>query len=174
MLGSLCLNVANVAAALSVLGLRSNGKNATAHKKFAEAIAMHYRCWSNILHSCTTALIKPSCCYEIDCPLDKGHKSSSAVQLQRSSLVIRSLYCTTICGTTHLPAWRRCMAFDCRYMLLLNVPGLGEEAMIAGTMFDGIQTKEALEVEGPMFEQLGIMDAMQKPGAATAAISWYR
>ena len=63
---------------------------------------------------------------------------------------------------------------NCRYMLLLNVPGKGEEAMLNGVMFDGIQTKEAAEVEGPMFEQLGMQEAMKKPGAMTAAINWYR
>jgi len=36
-------------------------------------------------------------------------------------------------------------------MLLLNVPGAGEEAITSRTMFDGIQTKEASEVEEPMF-----------------------
>jgi len=59
-------------------------------------------------------------------------------------------------------------------MLLLNVPGAGEEAITSGTMSDGIQTKEASEVEEPMFHQLGIMEAMQKPGAVTASINWYR
>lgn len=66
-----------------------------------------------------------------------------------------------------------CMCL-CRYMLLLNVPGKGEEALISGTMFDGLQTKEAAEVEQPMFEQLGMLEAMKKPGAVTAAVNWYR
>ena len=62
----------------------------------------------------------------------------------------------------------------CRYMLLLNVPGKGEECISSGNMFDGIATKEAQAVEQPMFEELGMMEAMQKPGAITAAINWYR
>lgn len=57
---------------------------------------------------------------------------------------------------------------------MLNVPGLGEEGLTSGTMFDGIATKEASEVEEPMFHKLGVMEAMKKPGAATAAINWYR
>ena len=61
-----------------------------------------------------------------------------------------------------------------RYMLLLNVPGKGEEALVNGTMFDGLQTKEAAEVEGPMFQQLGMLEAMQNPKAVTAAVNWYR
>lgn len=60
------------------------------------------------------------------------------------------------------------------YMLLLNVPGKGEECISSGNMFDGIATKEAQAVEQPMFEELGMMEAMQKPGAVTAAINWYR
>ena len=47
-------------------------------------------------------------------------------------------------------------------MLLLNVPDAGEQALMSGFMFDGIATKEASEVEQPMFQELGIMEAMQK------------
>lgn len=62
----------------------------------------------------------------------------------------------------------------CRYMLLLNVPDKGEECISSGNMFDGIATKEAQAVEQPMFQELGMMEAMKKPGAITAAINWYR
>ena len=42
---------------------------------------------------------------------------------------------------------------------MLHVPGLGEEGLTSGTMFDGIATKEASEVEEPMFQKLGVMEA---------------
>ena len=59
-------------------------------------------------------------------------------------------------------------------MLLLNVPDIGEQALMSGDMFDGIATKEASEVEMPMFQELGLMRAMQKKEGVTAAINWYR
>lgn len=46
--------------------------------------------------------------------------------------------------------------------------------MLSGTMFDGIQTEEAKKVEEPMFGELGMAQSMQKPGAVTAAVNWYR
>lgn len=59
-------------------------------------------------------------------------------------------------------------------MLLLNVPDAGEQALATGFMFDGIATKEALEVEQPMFQELGFMEAIQDKKALTASINWYR
>lgn len=41
-------------------------------------------------------------------------------------------------------------------------------------MFDGLQTEESQAMDGPMFQELGMIEAMQKPGAVTAAINWYR
>ena len=61
-----------------------------------------------------------------------------------------------------------------RYVLLLDAPGLGEQAMASGKIMDGLATKEAAEVEGPMWEQLGMIAGMQKPGAITAGLNWYR
>ncbi|KAL3155242.1 hypothetical protein ABBQ32_013176 [Trebouxia sp. C0010 RCD-2024] len=60
------------------------------------------------------------------------------------------------------------------YVLMLNIPGDGEKAMTSGTMFDGLQSEEAQAMDGPMFQELGMIEAMQKPGAVTAAINWYR
>ena len=71
-----------------------------------------------------------------------------------------------------LQHWRICTWY--RYILLLDVPGLGEQAMASGKMMDGLATKEAAEVEGPMWEQLGMIAGMQKPGAITAGLNWYR
>lgn len=62
----------------------------------------------------------------------------------------------------------------CRYTLLLCIPGAGEQAILSGTIADGIQTEEAKKVEDPMFEELGLFQSLQKPGALTAAINWYR
>ena len=60
------------------------------------------------------------------------------------------------------------------YRLLLCTPGAGEQAMLSGTVLNGIQTEEAKEVEDPMVEELGMIQSLQKPGALTAAINWYR
>ena len=57
---------------------------------------------------------------------------------------------------------------------MLNIPEDGEKAMTSGTMFDGLQTEEAQAMDGPMFQELGMIEAMQTPGAVTAAINWYR
>lgn len=61
-----------------------------------------------------------------------------------------------------------------RYFLVLSIPGEGEKAVTSGTLFDGLQSEEALALDGPMFQELGMIEAMQKPGAVTAAINWYR
>ena len=43
-----------------------------------------------------------------------------------------------------------------------------------GVMFDGLQRDAAAEVEAPMIKELGMVQALQKPGAVNAAINWYR
>ena len=59
-------------------------------------------------------------------------------------------------------------------MLAFNVPGVGEKLLLSGSMTQGLLSDEAMAVEGPMVQELGLIEALQKPGAATAALNWYR
>ena len=61
-----------------------------------------------------------------------------------------------------------------RYILAFNVPEVGEKLLLSGSMTKGIVSEEAMAVEGPMIQELGLMEALQKPGAATAGLNWYR
>ena len=62
----------------------------------------------------------------------------------------------------------------CRYILAFNVPEVGEKVLLLGSMTKGIVSEEAMAVEGPMIQELGLMEALHKPGAATAGLNWYR
>lgn len=62
----------------------------------------------------------------------------------------------------------------CRYILAFNIPGVGEKLLLSGSMTQGLLSDEAMAVEGSMVQELGLMEALQKPGAATAALNWYR
>ena len=59
-------------------------------------------------------------------------------------------------------------------MLLFNQPGIGEEALMSMRWAQGLVGPEAAALEGPMWKAHGSLEALQKPGTATAALSWYR
>ena len=61
-----------------------------------------------------------------------------------------------------------------RYMLLFNIPGKGEEALMAGALAKGFVSAEAAAAEGPMWASFKTFEHLAQPGVATAALSWYR
>jgi hypothetical protein len=62
-----------------------------------------------------------------------------------------------------------------RYIAFFSLRGIAEWAMASGKLFaEGAGPKEAAEVERPMVEQLGMLKGMDKPGAWTSGLNWYR
>lgn len=62
----------------------------------------------------------------------------------------------------------------CRYYLLFQNKGTGEKAVATQQWTAGLATKEALEVEEPMWQELGLTETMKDPDAITGGINWYR
>ena len=62
----------------------------------------------------------------------------------------------------------------CRYYLLFQNKGTGEKAVATKQWTAGLATKEALEVEEPMWQELGLTESMKDPDAITGGMNWYR
>ena len=62
----------------------------------------------------------------------------------------------------------------CRYYLLFQNKGVGERAVATQQWTAGLATEEAMAVEGPMWEELGMTELMKDPDAITGGMNWYR
>lgn len=60
-------------------------------------------------------------------------------------------------------------------MLLFTIPGLSENLLASGKLFaEGAGPPEAVAVEKPMVEQLGMLKGMDNPAKWTSGLNWYR